>query len=178
MKRWSFFAPLMLAIMILIVSCGTDNGLLKPDASASESAASAPEPVASTSESDVSSEQGESPAPKPEETAVEVIGTWDCIQEADGQTYIYRFTFRDDGKAEFGAGWYRSEWAGTFSGTYTLEGDTLIADLTMNEDGSAYHSAFTVSAEDGKLSMTLVSGDPLVYLQQVGDTLTYGEREE
>ena len=33
-------------------------------------------------------------------------------------------------------------------------------------------------AEDGKLSMTLVSGDPLVYLQQVGDTLTYGEPEE
>lgn len=158
MKRWNGLLIVVWMAVMLLISCGTENGLAEP-------VSSVPEPA-------VSSE------PEPEAQAVEVAGVWDCIQEADGQTYIYRFTFRDDGTAEFGAGWYRSEWAGTFSGTYTLEGDTLTADLTMNEDGSTYHSAFTVSAEDGKLSMTLVSGDPLVYLQQVGDTLTYGEPEE
>lgn len=132
--------------------------------------------TSSAPESSETSPVSEVPSVK-QPTAV-VTGVWDCIVEADGETYILRFTFEEDGTVVYAAGWYMSEWAGFSSGTYTVEGNLLTVDLTSEEDGSQLHSVFAVSLQNGELALTLESGDMVTYVQEVGDTLVYTVSEE
>ena len=115
-------------------------------------------------------------APKAE--AVELTGSWDCIVEADGQTYLLRFAFAEDGSMTYHAGWYRSEWAATYDGSYTQDGATVSMALVCNEDGSTLDSVFTAAREGDVLSLTLQSGDATTYVQQAGETLDYTPTEE
>lgn len=117
-------------------------------------------------------------APAVEQQEPELVGSWDCIVEEDDQTYLLRFGFAEDGSVTYDAGWYRSEWAATYSGSYTVSGDTVTMELTCNEDGSTLAPVFTAMRDGDTLSLTLQSGDPVTYVQQVGDTLEYAPTEE
>lgn len=107
------------------------------------------------------------------EESVSVIGIWDCIMEVDSQTYIFRFEFLEDGTMTYGAGWYRSEWAATYSGTYTIEGNVLSMELSCNEEEQSLKSVFSVESGEGNLLFTLKSGDPVTIYQGVGQSMEY-----
>ena len=85
----------------------------------------------------------------------------------------YALDFKEDGTVEYMAGWYQSEIAAIYSGTYTVSDNLIYFMLTDTEDQSnIIEGSFTFSFEDN-LTLIFNEGTPLRYSKQNADYMVF-----
>ncbi len=101
------------------------------------------------------------------------IGKWECIESGESDTFIFTLDFKEDGTVEYMAGWYQSEIAAIYSGTYTVSDNLIYFMLTDTEDQSnIIEGSFTFSFEDN-LTLIFNEGTPLRYSKQNADYMVF-----
>ncbi|MDR2721735.1 MAG: hypothetical protein LBB35_02560 [Coriobacteriaceae bacterium] len=111
------------------------------------------------------------------ETGENLAGTWECITESGSvEKFIFILTFSEESKVTYIAGWYQSEIAESFTGSFAVEnGNALKLTMTNDNDSSTMDSAFLFDVLDDRLTLTLQGGDSLTYLFGIGEAMEFNK---
>lgn len=194
---------LALGILAAFSSCGKDNaGQLSPitsdsvDTSVSQSAPEQensfipPEPVDNAIPQAPSSEPAVQPQPETSDEAPnapgtqeqanksDFVGSWICKKSDKGYNFMFLFSFFENGDTYYMAGWDESDMAADYEGSYTVNGENISITITDSLGlGGTLTTVMKPERVGNQLKLTLISGDPITYLQGVGDTLTFDPYE-
>ncbi|MCL1797674.1 MAG: hypothetical protein FWG24_05110 [Eggerthellaceae bacterium] len=123
------------------------------------------------------SEESSEPETVEIETGESLVGTWECITESGSvEKFIFILTFSEQNKVTYVAGWYQSEIAESFTGSFAVEnGNALKLTMTNDNDSSTMDSAFLFDVLDDRLTLTLQGGDSLTYLFGIGEAMEFNK---
>lgn len=113
--------------------------------------------------------QSETESISPEDTEpvieeIDLTGTWESIFiTGDSSDFIFVLTFSGTNNIEYLAGWYLSEIAAAYNGTYTLEGNKLVLDMYDAENEMELKGTFLVEMLNDNLVLTNQDGDLLTF---------------
>jgi len=110
-----------------------------------------------------------------EPPAVDLTGAWTNVtHNPDGpEVFVYTLTFFSSVYVNYDAGWYLSEIAVSYVGSYTIENnDTLKLNMSGGfvdeDDVDTLIAVFSFTVTGNTLILTKQSGDALTYLYETG----------
>ena len=104
------------------------------------------------------------------DTQFDINGDWEMLMPLDdGSTAVYHLTFSEDGSAEFYYGWYLSEVAGSYTGSYAYDeqNSTLTLELSldytiMEDTAESLTMVYSVRFDGAELVMDHLEGDSII----------------
>ncbi len=104
------------------------------------------------------------------QTQTAFIGAWTAAVSQDGSQLLCGLDFCDDGTMTYRVGYSDSEWIDCLEGTfYVIETSSqypvgsVLFELTSTMGGSDFWGVFSLEPTGSTLTVTLVSGDPLLH---------------
>lgn len=107
------------------------------------------------------------------ETAPQVsfLGTWSTQAVFEDQPILCKLTFQPDGTMEYLCGYVDTDVLDLLRGTFYVVDDNakyppgaVLFELSFTSDGTPFWGVFTIEpSDDGGITVTHVSGDPLIY---------------
>ena len=100
-------------------------------------------------------------------TPLDINGDWEMLMPLEDDSYaVYHLTLSEDGSAEFYYGWYLSEIAGSYTGSYVYDGNNSTLTLELSLDHTVMEDAaesltmvYSVSFDGAQLVMDHLDGD-------------------